>query len=204
MICPRHDPRAPLYTCWQRIPDITDRLEIVRCQQCPHGRALIATVKRQPDADQDMPGAVEALPQEEIIMEAQTYTVPKLAELLGVEARHIYNARASKGIPSAGSMKRVVLDGMRKRGITWDKVVPAPKGGGRKASGAPSPDDGQVETDGSATAAEAPQAVPAIQEMPDALPAARRENICERWPLDVLIKAVRAKLPAHTSITINS
>lgn len=56
----------------------------------------------------------------------------------------------------------------------------------------------------SATAAEDSQVVPAIQEMPDAVPTVRREAICDRWPLDVLIKAVRGKLPARTSITISA
>ena len=32
----------------------------------------------------------------------------------------------------------------------------------------------------------------------------RSEALCDRWPLDVLIKAVRAKLPARTSITISN
>ncbi|MGD9575204.1 hypothetical protein [Desulfovibrio sp.] len=92
---------------------------------------------------------------------------------------------------------------MRQRGITWDQVVPAPKGGNPKTAGAPAPDEALV-VEASATAAEDSQVVPAIQEMPDAVPTVRREAICDRWPLDVLIKAVRGKLPARTSITISA
>lgn len=204
MTCPASNPKAPIYTCWQRIPDITDHMEIVRCQQCPHGRALIATVKRQPDADTDMAGAVEAPPQEDIIMEAQTYTVPKLAELLGVEAKHIYNARASKGIPASGSMKGIVLEGMRKRGITWDHVVTAPKGGGRKTSGAPSSDDGLGRTEINISTVEGTPEISALTPRKIEPVASKKVIMLDDWPLEKLMLAIKTKLPAHTSITINS
>lgn len=204
MTCPASNPKAPIYTCWQRISGITDPQEIRRCQQCPHGIALIASVTWQRDLDQDVPDHVDAPEREDNIMDKQTYTVPELSKLIGITTNHIYNARTSKSTPRSGSMQGAVLDAMQKHGITWDQVVSAPKGGVRKAAGASVPDDGQDVTDSSATAAEDSQAVPAIQEMPDAVPTVRREAICDRWPLDVLIKAVRGKLPAHTSITISN
>ena len=193
MICPRHDPRAPLYTCWQRIPDITDPLEILRCQQCAHGRALIATVKRHLDADQETSGAVEAPPQEDIIMDKKTYTVSELADLLGVESKHIYNAKASKGIPSSGSMKRVVVDEMRKRGITFDQVVPAPRVGGKsKKPLSIQSDEGQPERGWQeATMMTAGTRIADV-------------DLCAEWPFDLLVQVVRTKLPVNTSITINN
>lgn len=203
MTCPASNPKAPIYTCWQRIPGITDPLEIRRCQQCPHGMVLIASVTWQREADQDIPDQVDAPQREDIIMDKQTYTVAQLSALIGISVKNIYNAKGLKRPPSSGSMTGAVLTEMSKRGITWDQVVSAPKGGGRKAAGASVPNDGQA-VEASVTAANDSQAVPAIVGRLNALPSVRREALCDRWPLDVLIKAVRAKLPAHTSITISA
>ena len=203
MTCPASNPKAPIYTCWQRIPGITDPQEIRRCQQCPHGMVLIASVTWQRGADQNDPDQKEAPQKEDNIMGKQTYTVAELSRLIGISTIYIYSAKNAKNPPMTGSKSGDVLEAMRQHGITWDQVVSAPKGGGRKAVGAPAPDEGQV-MEASATAANDSQTVPAIQEMPDAVPSVRREALCDRWPLDVLIKAVRSKLPAHTSITISS
>ncbi|SBV96601.1 hypothetical protein KM92DES2_10813 [uncultured Desulfovibrio sp.] len=204
MTCPASNPKAPIYTCWQRIPGITDPQEIRRCQQCPHGMVLIASVTWQREVDQDVPDQVDAPQRENIIMDKQTYTVAQLSALIGISVKNIYNAKGLKRPPSSGSMTGAVLTEMSKRGITWDQIVPASKGGGQKTAGAPVPDDGQMVTDGSATAAEDSQTVAAVQKMPDAVPTVMREVMCERWPLEVLIKAVRGKLPPHTSITISA
>lgn len=203
MTCPASNPKAPIYTCWQRIPEITDSQEIRRCQQCPHGVLLIASVTWQREADQDVPDQVETPRGEDNIMDKPTYTVAELSRLIGISTIYIYSAKNAKKPPMTGSKSGDVLEAMRQHGITWDQVVPAPKGAGRKAAGTPAPDQGQV-VEVSAIAANDSQAVPAIQEMPDAVPSVRREVVCDRWALDVLINAVRAKLPAHTSITINS
>ena len=96
-----------------------------------------------------------------------------------------------------------VLTEMSKRGITWDQIVPASKGGNTKTAGALVSDEAQV-LDTSATAAEVPKDVVREQEMTDAMPTSKGEALCTRWPLDILIQAVRAKLPAHTSITISN
>lgn len=137
-------------------------------------------------------------------MDKQTYTVAQLSALIGISVKNIYNAKGLKRPPSSGSMMGAVLTEMSKRGITWDQVVSAPKGGNPKTAGALASEDGQVVTDGSATAVEDSQTVAAIQKMPDVVPTVMREVMCERWPLEVLIKAVRGKLPAHTSITISA
>ena len=203
MMCPASNPKAPIYTCWQRIPGITDPQEIRRCQQCPHGMLLIASVTWQREVDQDVPDQVDA-PREDNFMDKQTYTVAELSRLIGISTIYIYSARNAKKPPMPGSKSGDVLEAMRQQGITWDQVVPAPKGGEPKGAGALTPEDGQVVTDGSATAAEDSQTVAAVQKMPDAVPTVMREVMCERWPLEVLIKAVRGKLPPHTSITISA
>jgi|GEM_PF-6767744 len=204
MTCPASNPKAPIYTCWQRIPGITDPQEIRRCQQCPHGMVLIASVTWQREVDQDVPDQVDAPQRENIIMDKQTYTVAQLSALIGISVKNIYNAKGLKRPPSSGSMTGAVLTEMSKRGITWDQIVPASKGGGQKTAGAPVPDDGQMVTDGSATAAEAPIDVATMQVITAAVPTSKDEALCTRWPLDMLIQAVRAKLPAHTSITISA
>lgn len=61
-------------------------------------------------------------------MEAKTYTVPQLATELGFAPAYIYAAKASKREPAPGSKNHMVLEAMRERGITWDHVVPAPRG----------------------------------------------------------------------------
>ena len=61
-------------------------------------------------------------------MEAKTYTVPQLAAELGFAPAYIYTAKASKREPMPGSKNHMVLEAMRERGITWDNVVPAPRG----------------------------------------------------------------------------
>ena len=203
MTCPASNPKAPIYTCWQRIPGITDPQEIRRCQQCPHGMVLIASVTWQREVDQDVPDQVDAPQREDIIMDKPTYTVAELSRMIGISTIYIYSAKNAKKPPMPGSKSGDVLEAMRQRGITWDQVVPAPKGGNPKTAGAPAPDEALV-VEASATAAEDSQVVPAIQEMPDAVPTVRREAICDRWPLDVLIKAVMGKLPARTSITISA
>ena len=204
MTCPASNPKAPIYTCWQRIPGITDPQEIRRCQQCPHGMVLIASVTWQREVDQDVPDQVDAPQIEDIIMDKPTYTVAELSRMIGISTIYIYSARNAKKPPMPGSKSGDVLEAMRQQGITWDQVVPAPKGGEPKGAGALTPEDGQVVTDGSATAAEDSQTVAAVQKMPDAVPTVMREVMCERWPLEVLIKAVRGKLPPHTSITISA
>ncbi len=138
-------------------------------------------------------------------MDKPTYTVAQLSELIGISVKNIYNAKGLKRPPSSGSMMGAVLTEMSKRGITWDQVVSAPKGGVRKAAGEPVPDDeAPVVEASSATAAEDSQGVAAVKEMPDAVPTSKGEALCTRWPLDMLIQAVRAKLPARTSITISN
>lgn len=204
MTCPARNPQEPDYTCWQRIPGITDPMEIRRCQQCPHGRALIASVTWQRGADQDVPDQEDAPEKEDNTMDKPTYTVAQLSELIGISVKNIYNAKGLKRPPSSGSMMGAVLTEMSKRGITWDQVVSAPKGGVRKAAGEPVPDDEAPMVEASATAAEDSQGVAAVKEMPDAVPTSKGEALCTRWPLDMLIQAVRAKLPARTSITISN
>ena len=202
MTCPASNPKAPIYTCWQRIPGITDPQEIRRCQQCPHGMALIASVTWRREADQDALDQVSTPEREDNIMDKPTYTVAQLSELIGISVKNIYNAKGLKRPPSSGSMVGAVLTEMSKRGITWDQVVSTPKGGVRKAAGTSVSDDGQaVEV---STAAESQKNVVTAQEMPDAVPTSKGEALCTRWPLDMLIQAVRAKLPAHTSITISN
>lgn len=137
-------------------------------------------------------------------MDKQTYTVAELSRLIGISVKNIYNAKGLKRPPSSGSMTGAVLTEMSKRGITWDQIVPASKGDGQKTAGAPVPNDGQVVTDGSATAAEAPIDVATMQVITAAVPTSKDEALCTRWPLDMLIQAVRAKLPANTSITISN
>ena len=203
MTCPSRNPHAPIYTCWQRIPGITDPQEIRRCQQCPHGMVLIASVTWQREVDQDVPDQVDAPQREDIIMDKPTYTVAQLSALIGISVKNIYNAKGLKRPPSSGSMMGAVLTEMSKRGITWDQVVSAPKGGNTKTAGALVSDEAQV-VDTSATAAEVPKDVVREQEMTDAMPTSKGEALCTRWPLDMLIQAVRAKLPAHTSITISN
>ena len=131
MTCPARTPKAPRYTCWERIPQITDRREILLCQQCPYGRQLMATVAKAPEFDpQALAGAVQEhiTPKKENVMEAKTYTVPQLAAELGFAPAYIYTAKASKREPMPGSKNHMVLEAMRERGITWDNVVPAPRG----------------------------------------------------------------------------
>ncbi len=141
MTCPAHDPKAPRYACWQRIPQIADRQDILLCQQCPYGRALMATVATMPEV---VPQAVDAeavaqqaIPKkQEIIMSDKTYTISELAELIGIDVKIVSNAKYSKGTPRPGSNIHLVVEKMREMGITWDKVVSAPKSGykGRRNS----------------------------------------------------------------------
>jgi len=203
MTCPARNPNAPIYTCWQRIPGITDPQEILRCQQCPHGMLLIASVTWQREADQDAPDQVDAPQRKDIIMDKQTYTVAELSKLIGISVKNIYNAKGLKRPPSSGSMMGAVLTEMSKRGITWDQVVSTPKGGVRKAAGASVPDDGQA-VGASVTATEDSQVVPMVQDMPDDVPTSKGDVLCARWPLDMLIQAIKTKLPTHTSITISN
>ena len=207
MTCPARNPRAPMYTCWQRIPGITDPREILRCQQCPQGRALIASVSWRRDADQADTDTIDAPQQEDIIMDKQTYTVPELSKLIGITTNHIYNAKTSKSTPRSGSMQGAVLDAMRKLGITWEQIVSAPKSGGRKAAGAHARNESLSAAQGSAPTGEGQQITAAEQVVHDIKPAvsvSRDDGGCSRWSLDMLIKAVRAKLPAKTSITISA
>ena len=133
MTCPAHTPKAPRYTCWERIPQITDRREILLCQQCPYGRQLMATVAKTPKFD-PQPVVTEiatqpVMPKQESMMEKQTYTVPALASALGFSPAHIYAAKESKGNTRPGSKTHMVLAAMRDRDITWDDVVTAPRCG---------------------------------------------------------------------------
>lgn len=203
MTCPSRNPHAPIYTCWQRIPGITDPQEIRHCQQCPHGIVLIASVTWRCEADQDVPDHVDVPEREDNIMDKPTYTVPQLSALIGISVKNIYNAKGLKRPPSSGSIVGAVLTEMSKRGITWDQVVSAHKGGTPKTAGALATNEAPV-VDASATAAEVPKDVVREQEMTDAVPTVKGEALCTRWPLDMLIQAVRAKLPAHTSITISN
>lgn len=194
-MCPAHDPKAPQYACWQRITQIIDREELARCQRCPHGRALMQTVKAMPDAEQlpeDMPSIpvrTQADPdphveQKEHPMTQQTYTYAELAELLGYKKSDISNARymyAKGGTPRIGSHVYKVLDEMQQRGITWEQVVPNT----RIKSASPR------------------QALPAQECASKTGP--KEENPVQTpddWSLDRLIKAVQAKLPHNTAITI--
>ena len=136
-------------------------------------------------------------------MDKQTYTVAELSRLIGISTIYIYSAKNAKNPPMPGSKSGDVLEAMRKHGIDWDQIVSAPKGGGRKATEAPVPDDG-LAVEASVTAPNDSQVVPAVQEMPDAVPTSKGDALCARWPLDMLIQAVQAKLPAHTSITISN
>lgn len=100
MMCPASNPKAPIYTCWQRIPGITDPQEIRRCQQCPHGRALIASVTWQSEADYDVPDQVDA-PREDNIMDKQTYTVAELSRLIGISTMYNIQCKKCQKAPNA-------------------------------------------------------------------------------------------------------
>lgn len=135
MTCPARDTKAPRYTCWQRIPQIADRREILLCQQCPYGRALMATVATMSEFDPHSAVNVEAVAQlsastkQEMIMNDKTYTMPELAGLIGVPVKVVSNAKYSKSTPRPGSNIHLVIEKMKEMGITWDHIVSAPKGG---------------------------------------------------------------------------
>lgn len=176
MTCPAHDPKAPRYACWQRIPCITDRQDILLCQQCPYGRALMATVATMPEFVQQAVD-VEAVTQQadltkqEIIMSNKTYTMPELAELIGVDVKIVSNAKYSKGTPRPGSNIHLVIDKMDQAGITWDQVVPAPRGGNKKNRSA--------HVVGAAIADAAPSITPEAIGLPLV------EKVCESSTLDI-------------------
>ena len=91
----------------------------------------MATVAKAPEFDPQALGDTvqeQITPKKENVMEAKNYTVPQLAAELGFAPAYIYAAKASKREPMPGSKNHMVLAAMRERGITWDDVVPAPRG----------------------------------------------------------------------------
>ena len=127
MTCPARTPKVPRYTCWERIPQITDRREILLCQQCPYGRQLMATVAK---ATEFAPQAVNEQPdlqKETAVEQTKTYYMSELAALIGVDTKVLSNAKYSRGTPRPGSKIHLVLEKMKEMGITWENVVPACK-----------------------------------------------------------------------------
>ena len=125
MTCPARTPKAPRYTCWERIPQITDRREILLCQQCPYGRQLMATVAKTPEFDPQAENEQPALQKETAVEQVKKYYMSELAALIGVDAKVLSNAKHSRGTPRPGSKIHLVSEKMKEMGITWENVVPA-------------------------------------------------------------------------------
>ena len=125
MTCPARTPKAPRYTCWERIPQITDRREILLCQQCPYGRQLMATVANAPEFDPQAVNEQPSMQKETAVEQAKKYYMSELAALIGVDAKVLSNAKYSRGTPRPGSNIHFVVEKMKEMGITWENVVPA-------------------------------------------------------------------------------
>ena len=125
MTCPARTPKAPIYTCWERIPQITDRREILLCQQCPYGRQLMDTVANAPEFDPQALKEQPPLQKETAVEQAKKYYMSELAALIGVDAKVLSNAKYSRRTPRPGSKIYFVVEKMKELGITWENVVSA-------------------------------------------------------------------------------
>lgn len=198
MTCPARTPKAPRYTCWERIPQITDRREILLCQQCPYGRQLMATVANAPEFDPQAVNEQPALQKETAVEQVKKYYMSELAALIGVEAKVLSNAKYSRGTPRPGSKIHFVNEKMKEMGITWENVVPACKREYADTERSVTPEDIeplQVDASGNGSTPE-PQADTSVSDDGDCCD-------CEEQsvPLELVLAELKRRLPG-ASITI--
>lgn len=122
MTCPARNPKLSPSACPAHILGIADGREIQHCRACPHGLALMATVKQT--AILSEPDVLNSQHLEGELMEKQMYTIRELAALLGVSPKDVANAKNAKSKnPMPGTKIATVRDGMSASGITWEQVA---------------------------------------------------------------------------------
>ena len=157
--------------CASLVCEAESAAELAACRDCPHGRSLVAGVREATRAEAATPPAT--VPARDDAPPPGKITCAELAAMLGVDRKTVDNARRlMRQNPerrwNPGSRLSLVHEGMRRLGITWDKVFVGTRGGRRE------PPFGR-----------APRAAPGV------LPLAG-------VPLEALLGEIRRRLPGIT------